>query len=135
VNSLILTLAQNVRRFRFDVITGAAIPYGSISIPEATPGHGLHGLTFNAKGELFVAGPDNDLVFRFTFDSNGDTVSNGTIIVPGAPIDVTFSPVGELFVSNHSGGGLQRFLFDANGKALFNGYIPFEHLGGLPSLS
>jgi WD40 repeat protein len=123
--------SQSVRRFRFDPATGAAIPNGSIFIPEATPGHGLHGLAFNAQGELFVAAPDNDRVFRFTFDSNGNPVSNGTITAPGAPLGVAFSSVGELFVSNHSGGGLQRFLFDANGNALFNGYVPFDHLGGV----
>jgi len=123
--------SQSVRRFLFDPVTGAAIPNGSIFIPEATPGHGLHGLRFNSQGELFVAALDNDLVFRYTFDSNGNPTRNGTIIVPGAPIDVAFSPVGELFVSTHSGGGLQRFIFDEQGNAIFNGVNLFEHLCGV----
>jgi hypothetical protein len=109
-------------------VTGAAIPTGSVSVPGASS---LHGLAFNAQGELFIADVYNNRLVRFTFDGEGNPVANGTIPVPGGPVDVAFSSAGELFVSTAFGGGLQRSFLDASGNAIPNGSIPFEHLGGV----
>ena len=122
---------SHVRRFLFDPSSGAAIAHGSFAVPGASR---LHGLGFNAQGELFIADPDNNRLVRFTFDGSGNPVSHGTISVSGGPIDVAFSPTGELFVSCHFGGGLQRFLFDQNDTAVPNGSVPFVHLGGVAIL-
>jgi hypothetical protein len=112
-----------VYRFVFDPVTQEAIPNGSL-------GGGSHGLTFNAQGELFVADPYSDLVFRFLFDGLGNAVENGTISVPGGPLGVAFSSAGELFVTGHVTGGISRFLFDVNGDAIPNGFTPTDYLGG-----
>ncbi len=87
---------------------------------------------FDAKGELFVADPGTNLVFRFLFDSNGNPVSNGTISVPGGPLGVAFSPRGELFVTSHFTGLISRFVFDDNGNPSSNGSTSAaDTLGGV----
>jgi len=117
-----------VDRFVFDPVTKAAIPNGSFVIPGSV---GLHGLAFSAQGELFVADPYTDLVFRFVFDSQGNPVDNGTISVLGTPIGVALSSAGELFVTCQYPGGIFRFLFDVNGDAIPNGFTSTDHLGGV----
>jgi DNA-binding beta-propeller fold protein YncE len=108
-----------VRRWIFDVTTGAAIPNGSFSPSGATF---LHGLAFDAKGELFITDLA-DRVFRILFNENGDPISNGSIPVPGGPDGVAFSPRGELFVASHFSGVISRFLFDAAGNYISNGSL------------
>lgn len=131
---LFVTSASSiVTRFQFDPVTGAAIPNGSFAIPGST---NLHGLTFSASGELFVADPANppgsNLVFRVLFDDAGNPVSNGTITVAGAGgvVGVAFSSAGELFVTSHFSGGIWRFLFDESGSAIPNGSISTPTMGG-----
>jgi hypothetical protein len=90
-------------------------------------------LTFNSRGELFVADIYAYQVYRYKFQ-NGTPVSNGSIPinnpVRGDPVGVAFSPEGELFVTCHWSGGIYRFLFDENGNAIPNGYTPTVNLGG-----
>ena len=117
-----------VRRWVFDSITGDAISNGFF----VAPGTRLHYLGFDAKGELFVADPGTDRVFRFLFDSSGNPVENGIISVPGGPLGVAFSPRGELFVTSHFTGLISRFVFDDNGNPIPNGFTSAaDNLGGV----
>jgi|GEM_PF-1978803 len=120
-----------VTRYRFDA-AGTAIPNGSFVVPGSSR---LHGLAFNALGELFVGDIDTNRVFRFHFDGVGNPLANGSIFVSGGPIGVAFSSSGELFVSLHFSGGISRFLFDTGGNATANGFTPTDNLGGLAVLS
>jgi hypothetical protein len=91
----------------------------------------LHGLAFDAKGELFISDLA-DQVFRIVFTENGDAISNGTIPVPGGPDGVAFSPRGELFVASHFSGVISRFLFDSAGRTVPNGsFATGGTLGGI----
>jgi hypothetical protein len=116
-----------VDRYLFDS-TGVPIPNGSFVVGGTSR---LHGLSFNAQGELLLGDIDTSQVFRFTFDNAGNPVSNGSIFVSGGPIGVAFSSDGELFVSLHFSGGIARFLFDGSGNAIPNGFTPTDNLGGL----
>jgi hypothetical protein len=117
-----------VTRYLFHPTTGAEIPNGSFVVPGAS---GLHGLTFNSQGELFIGDIHTNQVFRYLFDISGSAISNATIFTPGGPIGVAFSSEGELFVSLHFSGGILRFLFDSSGNATANGFEPTTQLGGL----
>jgi sugar lactone lactonase YvrE len=117
-----------VQRFTVDTVTGAVTPSGSFTVDGAIR---LHGLAFNAQGELFIADLDMNRVSRYTF-VNGNPVFNGSLDVADGPVGVAFSSSGELFVSSHFGGRLTRFLFDAAGTAVPNGVTTTpEPLGGL----
>jgi hypothetical protein len=114
-----------VQRFLFDPVTGAPVPNGTFSVPGSVA---LHGLTFNVRGELFVADAGGSVVYRFLFDSAGNPVGNGAISVSSGVLGVAFSSAGELFVTNQ---GISRFLFDASGNAIPNGFIVTPPLGGV----
>lgn len=117
-----------VRRYLLNPVTGAAIPNGEVAV---IGGDGLHGLTFSAKGEMFVGSIYNDTVFRYLFDSKGTPVANGSFPASGGPIGLAFSQSGELFVTGHLGGGISRFTFDKAGNSVLKEYTPTDYLGGI----
>ena len=119
----------SVNRWLIDPVNGAATPNGSFVISGAG---NLHGLTFDANGNLFAADASSGNVFRVRFDAAGTATVDLAIPVGGAPIGVAFSPAGELFVSQHFAGQLVRFVFDAAGAPVANGsFNTGVNLGGV----
>lgn len=111
----------NVSRFLFNS-NDNAVPNGKFAV-----GYGVQGLTFNKKGELFVArdkATSKGVIYRYTFDLSGNPVLKG--IIPAefgqGPHGIAFSPAGELFVPDLNG-YVHRFLFNSIGDAVPNGSI------------
>lgn len=121
--------AGSIARFAINP-DGSFTPNGTIT------GNGLanvHGMAFNANGELFAANYFGSQISRFTFDSSGAAVPNGTLSLPDGDavgLGVAFSPWGELFVASGSFSGnvpgeIDRYVFDASGTPTFNGsFVP-----------
>ncbi|MFY9221889.1 MAG: hypothetical protein WAQ98_04425 [Blastocatellia bacterium] len=118
-----------IHRYRFDPTTKAAIDNGSFTVANASR---LHGITFNAQGDLFVADTDTNLISRFSFN-NGNVSLVATTFIPRSPFGVAFSASGELFVSSHAPccGGISRFTFDNNGNFVEGEFTSTGNLGGL----
>lgn len=117
-----------VQRWVFNPTTGVATPNGIFSVPGS---YSIAGLTFSTAGELFIADPETNRVYRVRFDKTGNPVGNGSILVPGGPFGVVFSSAGELFVTSHFAGGISRFVFDGSGNAIPNGFLATPNLGGV----
>src|SRR5262245_15794204 len=77
-------------------------------------------------GEVFVTQCCfENRIDRYTFDSFGNPVANGSISGNGLsnPHGMAFSQSGELLVANVNGASVSRFKFDGTGNAIPNGWI------------
>src|SRR5262249_23635409 len=84
-------------------------------------------MTFSSDGDLFVASYDNSQVWRFSFDSSGNAILDGSISVD-YPVGLAMSPTGELLVTTHGNGigKITRFLPDSSANYVFNWSIPSD---------
>jgi hypothetical protein len=101
----------SISRFRYDADTRGFTPNGEIS------GNGLAGVcqvTFNpVTGEMFAANRAGGGVSRFTFDSKGTAVPNGTIGT-GTPAGVAVAPDGKRLYVTAASDTIQQFDLTTN---------------------
>ncbi|MDH3975399.1 MAG: hypothetical protein OEV42_14060 [Deltaproteobacteria bacterium] len=127
--------SSRVNRWLIDPETGQVSSNGYFYVSGALR---LHGLTFNRKGELFIAdGGAYKRVHRILFNENNNPVYNGYISIDGSPRGVALSKCDELFVTSldgQSGSGISRFIFDKNDNPVLREFITYSRAVGDISL-
>ena len=80
--------------------------------------HAARNLAFDDKGNLFVADPDSESIFKFTSDGKRSTFASGL----GQLVDLTFDDKGNLFVWD--GETIFKFTPDGKRSTFASGLVP-----------